>query len=163
MLWVNQILDPYLVVNLPPPGIQLVILLDAYQCHMMVSVVTKISKLGIEVIHIPGGCTGLYQPLDVGVNKPFKHRVRHLWEEWMTDVLDKEDEICEVKRKEVAEWTAMVYWQLVGSKILKNAWCKMGYDWFEGVGDGNNNNDDGNDNDIGDFNDEYDIGNGNEE
>jgi hypothetical protein len=55
ILWVDQILGPYLTVNLPPPGIQPVILLEAYRCHMMASVVAKISKLGIEVIHIPGG------------------------------------------------------------------------------------------------------------
>ena len=74
----------------------------------MVSVVTKISELGINVIHIPGRCTGLCQPLDVGVNKPFKHRVRDLWEEWMTDMFDKEGEICDGTKKEVAEWTAIV-------------------------------------------------------
>jgi hypothetical protein len=122
MLWVNQILGPYLVVNPLPPGIQPVILLDAYWCHMMASVVTKISKLGIEVIHIPGGCTGLCQLLDIGVNKPFKHRVRDLWEEWMTDMLNKESEISDAMHKEVAEWMAIVYWQMMGSKILKNAW-----------------------------------------
>jgi hypothetical protein len=66
-------------------------------------------------------------------------------------------------RKEVAEWTAIGYWQMMGSKILKNAWQKTGYDWFEGVGDDNNNNHDGNDNDIGDFDNEYDIGNSNED
>ncbi len=69
MLWVDQILGPYLAVIPPPPGIQLVILLDAYRCHIMASAVAKISELGIEVIHIPGRCTGLCQPLNVGVNK----------------------------------------------------------------------------------------------
>jgi hypothetical protein len=164
MLWVDQILGPYLVVNLPPPGIQPVILLDAYRCHMMASVVSKISELGIEVIHIPGGCTGLCQLLDVGMNKPFKHRIRDLWEEWMTDMLDKEGEIRDATLKEVAEWMAIVYWQLMGSKILKNAWWKTGYNWFEGVVDDNNNDDNnGDDKDIGDFDNEYNVGNGNED
>jgi hypothetical protein len=108
MLWVDQILGPYLMVNPPPPGIQPVILLDAYQCHMMALVIGKISKLGIEVIHIPGRCTGLCEPLDVSVNKPFKRRVRDLWEEWMTDMLNKEGEIHDAMHKEVAEWTAIV-------------------------------------------------------
>ena len=36
------------------------------------SISAAIQELGVEVIHIPGGCTGLLQPLDVGVNKPFK-------------------------------------------------------------------------------------------
>ena len=122
MLWFDQILGPYLMVNPLPPGIQPVILLDAYPCHMMVSVVTKISELGIKVIHIPGRSTGLCQLLNVGVNKPFEHRVCDLWEEWMTDMLDKEGEIHDTTCKEVAEWTAIVYWQMMGSEILKNAW-----------------------------------------
>jgi hypothetical protein len=115
MLWADQILGPYLAVNPLPPGIQPVILLDAYRCHMMASVVGKISELGIKVIHIPGGCTGLCQPLGVGVNKPFKHRVRDLWEEGMTDMLNKEGEICDVMCEEVAKWMAIVYWQMMGS------------------------------------------------
>jgi hypothetical protein len=127
---------------------------------MMASVVGKISELGIEVIHIPGGCTGLCQPLDVGMNKPFKHRVRDLWEEWMMDMLNKEGEIHDATCKEVAKWTAIVYWQM-GSKILMNAWWKTGYDWFEGVGNDNNNDDGSNDNNICDFDDEYDVCNGN--
>jgi hypothetical protein len=162
MLWVDQILGPYLALNLPPPGI-LPVILDAYRCHMMAPVISKISKLRIEMIHIPRGCTGLCQPLNVGKNKPFKHRVRDLWEEWMMDMLDKEGEICDAMLKEVAEWTAFVYWQMMGSKILTNAWWKMGYEWFEGVGDNNNNDDNGKDNDIGDFDDEYDVGNSNED
>jgi hypothetical protein len=108
MLWVvDQILGPCHVMNPPPPGIQPVILLDAYCCHMMASVISKISELRIEVIHIPGRCTGLCQLLDVGVNKPFKHCICDLWEEWMTDMLDKEGEICDVTHKEVAEWMAI--------------------------------------------------------
>jgi hypothetical protein len=68
-----------------------------------------------------------------------------------------------VKFEEVAEWTAIVYWQMVGSKILKNVWQKTGNDWFKGVGEENNNNNDGNDNNIGDFDDEYNVGNGDED
>jgi hypothetical protein len=163
MLWVDQILGPYLVVNPPPPGIQPVILVGAYRCHMMALVVAKISELGIEVIHIPGGCTGLCQPLNIGVNKPLKHCLRDLWEEWMTNMLNKEGEICDATREEVAEWMAIVYWQMMGSKILKNAWWETGYDWFEGVGNNNNNDDDGNDNDIGDFDNEFNVCNGDED
>jgi hypothetical protein len=59
LLWIDHIHGPYLVVNPPTPGIQPVILLDAYRCHMMALVITKISKLGIKVIHISGRYTGL--------------------------------------------------------------------------------------------------------
>ena len=39
------------------------------------TVTAEIETLGIEVDHIPGGCTGLAQPIDVGIGKPFKNRV----------------------------------------------------------------------------------------
>jgi hypothetical protein len=63
--------------------------------------------------------------------------------------LERDGVICEAMCKEAAEWTASVYWNLVGSKILKNVWWKMGFNWFEGIGDDNNNanaNGDGNGN-----------------
>jgi hypothetical protein len=157
LIWVEQILGPYLVVNPPPPGIQPVILLDAYHCQMMASVVNRISDLGIEVIHIPGGCTGLCQLLEVRVNKLFKQRFHHLWEEWMMEMLDRDGANREATREEVAEWTASVYWDMVGSKILKNAWRKTGFDWFEGVGnDHNNDNADGDGDGDNDGNGDYD-------
>jgi len=74
--WIDEVLKPYLVVNRPPPGIVPVILLDAYRCHMMGSVTDAIADLGIEIVSIPGGCTGLCQPLDVGINKPRGRRWR---------------------------------------------------------------------------------------
>jgi hypothetical protein len=161
LICVEQILGPYLMVNPPPPGIQPVILLNAYRCHMMASVVNRISNLGIEVIHIPGGCMGLCQPLDIGVNKPFKQRICHLWEEWMMAMLDRYGVTREATRKEVAEWMVSIYWNMVGSKILKNAWQKVGFDWFEGVGDDDNDdnadgNGDGDNNGNGDYNNEDD-------
>ncbi len=54
-------------------------------------------------------------------------------------MLDRDGVICKATHKEVAEWMARVYWNMAGSKILKNAWRKTGYDWFEGVVDKEDN------------------------
>mgnify|MGYP006157638139 FL=1 len=35
---------------------------------MMASVVSRIEAMGVHVIHIAGGCTGMTQPLDLGIN-----------------------------------------------------------------------------------------------
>jgi hypothetical protein len=135
--WVDEILKPYLKVNPPPPGIVPVILLDAYRCHMMASVTDAIAELGIEIIHIPGGCTGLTQPLDVGINKPFKSRVRVLWEEWMINEIDRTGLVYAPTRQDISSWVAEVVWGLNGKQLMRNAWRKTGYDWIfkEGVGD----------------------------
>jgi hypothetical protein len=58
--------------------IQPLLLLDSYKCHTMASVVADIEALGIQIENIPGGCTGLCQPVDVGVGKPQRTRACHL-------------------------------------------------------------------------------------
>jgi hypothetical protein len=60
---VDRVLQPY--VETAPPGVMPILFLDAYRCHMMASVVTRIQNLGVEVQHIPGGCTLLCQPVDL--------------------------------------------------------------------------------------------------
>ena len=85
--WVDEILAPH--VELFPPGIIPLLALDSYQCHMMALVVHRIQNLGVEVEHIPGGCTGLCRPLDVGLNKPLKCYIRKEWNNWMLDEGDE--------------------------------------------------------------------------
>jgi hypothetical protein len=59
-MWVRLVLKPY--VEMAPGNIQPVLLLDSYRCHMMTSIVNDIQDLGVEFLHIPGGCTGLCEP-----------------------------------------------------------------------------------------------------
>ena len=77
LMWVEKVLKPF--VQMAPVGIQPLLILDSYCCHMMQSVVNTIEDLGVQVEHIPGGCTGLCQPIDVAIGKPLKSRVRNLW------------------------------------------------------------------------------------
>jgi hypothetical protein len=79
--WVEDVLMPY--ISLAPPGAIPLILLHLYQCHIMALVVNVIQDLGCKVVHIPGGCTGLVQPLDIGYYKPFKTCICACWEEYM--------------------------------------------------------------------------------
>ena len=81
--WVKEVLEPW--PKNVPDGIVPYLLLDSNKCHLMSSVVYAIQDLRIEVDYIPGGCTGLVQPLDVGVNKPLKNLIRRKWEENMLE------------------------------------------------------------------------------
>jgi hypothetical protein len=69
-LWIDLVLIPWR--NTRKPGVVPLLILDAYCIHMTGSIVNRIQNLGIEVQHIPGGCTWLCQPVDVGVNRPIK-------------------------------------------------------------------------------------------
>ncbi len=55
LAWVNEVLVPY--VAKAPDNVVPLLILDSYCCHMMGSVVQRIQELGVEVQHIPGGCT----------------------------------------------------------------------------------------------------------
>jgi hypothetical protein len=79
LIWVDKVFHAYLVANPTPEGVQPVLLLDSYRCHMMASVVSRIEAMGVHAIHIAGGCTGMTQPLDVGINRSFKARCRRMY------------------------------------------------------------------------------------
>jgi hypothetical protein len=55
--WVNKVLAPYVAMALD--HVVPILILDMYRCHMMAWVVQMIQELGVEVQHIPGGCTSL--------------------------------------------------------------------------------------------------------
>ena len=86
LIWVDEVFGAYLVANPPPEGVQPVLLLDSYRCHMMASVVSRIEAMGVHVIHITGGCTGMCQRVDSGC---------FLGVSWITDFAElmEEDEL----------------------------------------------------------------------
>ena len=97
----------------------------------MASVVNKITKLGVKVIHIPGGCTGFAQTLDVGYNRPFKVCIQKNWKEWMMDSVKESDTILAPDREDVSPWIAEFFWEMEKKhREIKNAWLKSGYEWF---------------------------------
>lgn len=55
------------------------LILDSLAAHRTLQVVALVAELGINLIFVPGGLTGRYQPLDVGVIAPFKHWIREKW------------------------------------------------------------------------------------
>ena len=126
LAWVDGLLKAY--VDSVLDGIIPLLILDSYQCHMMALVVHLIQEMGVEVIYIPCGCTGLCQPVDVGFNKLFKDCIRQLWTNWMIDKGLNSGTTTAPTRKVVAEWLDEV---LIDMKnvmtIIKNASTKILY------------------------------------
>ena len=127
--WVHKVLAPYVVQA--PEGIIPILFLDSYRCHMIESVVSKIQELGVEVEHIPGGCTCLVQPVDIGINRPYKHRVKEQWEAWMLAEIALENSISAPKREDVRDWCQSALAQLrQEEQIVRNSWRHGAYTWF---------------------------------
>jgi DDE superfamily endonuclease. len=77
--WVEDVLRPW--AEEAPDDIVPFLLLDSYQCHMTDAVKHLLNQIGVEYLYNPGGCTRLCQPVDVGINKPFKDRMTRKWGE----------------------------------------------------------------------------------
>ena len=128
--WVNDVLGPY--VQDAPPDVRPVLLLDKFACHTVNEVVDLIFAMGIEIIYIPGGCTSLAQPLDVGINKPFRDRIRRKWQEWMLreKAAHGEHHIPKVPRELVAQWSIETNNE-IDENIGQNAWKHAPFNYFE--------------------------------
>jgi len=126
--WATSVLAPY--VKTAPDHIIPLLVLDSYRCHMMASVIQAIQELGVEVAHIPGGCTSLCQPVDVGFNKPFKTNIRRDWESWMLFKGIVHGTTSAPTRLEVTRWIESAFCRMTGSETVKTARRKMGYNLF---------------------------------
>jgi hypothetical protein len=116
--------------NVKPPRAVQTLILDDYRIHIMGNIINQMQSLGIEVIHIPAGSTYLCQPIDVGINKTIKSRMRDKWEDWMTDGKGIVDGAAKkLSRKLVAEWVLDVY-NNFPAQTARNAWMKQGYEWL---------------------------------
>ncbi len=107
---VDEVLQPYFATA--PDDVIPVLLLDSYCCHIMASIVNRITTLGVEVIHIPGGCTGLVQPLDVGFNRPLKIHIRQKWQARMIETVKATETVEPPERADVSAWIADTFWDM---------------------------------------------------
>ncbi len=97
----------------------------------MALVVQMIQELGVEVHHILGGCTSLYQPVDVGFNKPFKDWMQRQWLNWMIAKGILHGTTSPPTRLDVAKWVNTAMLEMKGEgQIICNAWKRHGYEWF---------------------------------
>ncbi|RZJ99490.1 MAG: hypothetical protein EOO43_26260 [Flavobacterium sp.] len=59
---------------------------DSFAPHKSENIVQCLQETyDTEVVIIPGGCTSVVQPLDLGINKPMKDRLRSKFSGWMAE------------------------------------------------------------------------------
>lgn len=129
LYWVNYVLGPY--VQRAPPDVRPVLLMDRFSVHLMDEVVDLIYAMGVEIIYVPGGCTSLAQPLDVGINKPFKDRIRGKWENWVCDeqAIHGMNHHPKADRQMVSQWIIDSN-NTINQDIGRNAWLHRPYNYF---------------------------------
>lgn len=79
--WVKEIWAPNIVKDKP-----YLMIWDSFQCHKdkgLIDIMLEDYDTQVEII--PGGCTSVLQPLDVGINKPLKGKIRKEFQTWVVD------------------------------------------------------------------------------
>jgi hypothetical protein len=125
-----------------PPDSKVLLYYDCWALHRPQELREIIKKLGwLELVFVPGGCIGLYQPCDVGIQHIFKHHVKNSVSEFFTSQIEKSveegtapeniklDISLATLRNETPEWLCAAY-NIVSSnlELVKKAWskCKIG-------------------------------------
>ena len=68
------------------------------------------------------------QPIDVGIGKPFKHRIQYWLEEWLADH-DTGRVKPQAVRKMIAEWV-VASWERTKEETVHNSWKHAPFSYF---------------------------------
>ena len=91
---------------------------DSFRAHLSQNVKSLLKESNTNVVVIPGGMTSILQPLDVGVNKPFKDQLRQRWNKWM---LDGEHSITPAGRMKKPDLQLICKWILESWEVISPA------------------------------------------
>ncbi|KAG7354303.1 DDE superfamily endonuclease [Nitzschia inconspicua] len=129
LVWIDECLVPHIQERADgAPG---VLFLDHFRCHYSDIAKAKLNNIGVQLKLIPKGCTSVVQPIDVGVNKPFKDRIKSLWWAWMIGFGEGGGNIPTPSREDVQHWVVEA-WNSVGAHIIQNAWRRTDLSYFPG-------------------------------
>ncbi|KZS86417.1 hypothetical protein SISNIDRAFT_420935 [Sistotremastrum niveocremeum HHB9708] len=75
--WIMEILVPYYIGEMKKLGLtdqQCILIIDVWSVHRSKEFLTWMAEnySWITIYFVPGGCTGIFQPCDVGIQRPFK-------------------------------------------------------------------------------------------
>lgn len=89
-------MDHFIKHTKPSPTDPVLLLLDNHQSHIDINVVEKAKYNSIIMLSFPPHCTHRLQPLDVGVNAPFKNYCAKAQDNWMRNNPGKTMTIYEI-------------------------------------------------------------------
>jgi hypothetical protein len=99
------------------------LVMDAFRGHLTEEIKTRLKNKNCDLVVIPGGMTSQLQPLDVGVNKPFKDRIRTQYNQWLSENEHALTPTGKIKRASAAtlvEWISNAWKELKTDSITKS-------------------------------------------
>ena len=85
--WVCEVIAPY--AKKLREGKRGLFIMDNHSTHIDPEVKNKITSFRYDISFLPPNCTSRLQPLDLGINKPFKDYYSEMWQDWFEDLVNK--------------------------------------------------------------------------
>ncbi|KAK6743272.1 hypothetical protein RB195_010497 [Necator americanus] len=102
------------------------LIFDSVRCHVT-DEVKQFCQQYSKIAVIPGGLTKILQPLDVGINKPFKDHLKAGWEKWMRDEAKATYTKSGIRRRmsyEEAAFLVSESFQSISSDVIQHSFEK---------------------------------------
>jgi hypothetical protein len=115
--WLDLVFVPYV---LSKPRGTVCLILDSFAVHLKQFVRTCAAEHEVGILYIPGGLTCELQPLDIGVNGPFKHWLR----EGSIDRPSFDTWIASEKRLEIARAISRS-WSMITTPTVTNSFNRI--------------------------------------
>ncbi len=113
--WIEKVWKPEVEGNE-----QTYLILDECRTHLTTSVRNAFAECRTEIELIPGGYTSKLQPMDVGINKPFKNHIRAEFHNWL--VVNRK---TRPSRQSVSEWVSGA-WNAISASVVRNSFRGAG-------------------------------------
>ena len=116
-----------------PKNKKILLLYDNFGAHKTEKVIDYINDKYplIDVLWLPTNTTSILQPLDVGINKPFKTHIKNEYINWLVNNFNDEDktlpELGKTERnKLLVKWISKS-WKKIDNEIISNSFEFCGY------------------------------------
>jgi hypothetical protein len=93
--WIENIWTKHLQRGSNPKSL---LVIDSFSGHKTDTIKKRFREKKTDLAIIPGGLTSKLQPLDVSLNKPFKAKVRNLYNHWMLEAIKEYTPSGKIKR-----------------------------------------------------------------
>lgn len=123
-IWIEKVLAPYV-----RDAEKAFLLVDHFSVHLTAQFVNAANDLGVDVDFIPAGYTCVLQPVDVGVNAPFKTAIRdfnHTWCLANYPKVLKDDKLPKPERDDVYDWVIKAF-NTISQRTIKKTFAHIGY------------------------------------
>ena len=90
-----------------------------YRPHLGADTISLAESMDTDICYVPGGCTGIAQPMDVSINTPFKKAFQKQWIQWRrTPAARKQDGRMTIPTRQlVINWVSQA-WESISTETI---------------------------------------------